>query len=107
MACWLACSAMQLCFSTLACPNWTLPQIVGAAAAHNLGVDFRGVGAEIDITRLSTFTSELPSTLELLAAHQISVPCLSTSVTLVAPAAERWQMMLDECHRYAAVAAKT
>ncbi len=98
---------MQLCFSTLACPNWTLPQIVGAAAAHKLGVDFRGVGAEIDITRLSSFTSEVDSTLELLAAHQIAVPCLATSVTLVAPAAERWQMMLEECHRYAVVAAKT
>lgn len=99
---------MKLCFSTLACPNWTLPQIIGAAAAHGLdGVDFRGVGTQIDVTRLSLFNEELPATLELLARHKIVIPCYQTSVALVSPAADRWEMMLDECQRYARLAEKT
>ena len=48
---------MRLSFSTLACPEWGLRQIVEAAATHGIsGVDFRGLGPEIDITRLPQFT---------------------------------------------------
>lgn len=98
---------MQLCFSTLVCPNWTLPQIVGAAAAYGVdGIDLRGISTEIDVTRLTWFGQELPATLELLASHRLVVPCLNTSVTLVTPAAERWEMMLDECRRYAELAGR-
>ena len=99
---------MQLCFSTLVCPNWTLPQIVGAAAAHGIGgVDFRGLANDIDITKHPLFDADLAATLDLFAQHQLQMPCFNTSVTLVSPAPERWQMMLDECHRYAALAGRT
>jgi len=96
---------MKLSFSTLACPTWSLPQIVGAAAAYGIhGVDLRGLGAEIDITRLALFNSEINSTLELLRRHAVRLPCLHTSVSLVTPAPERWEMMLAECQRYARLA---
>lgn len=99
---------MRLCFSTLACPTWSLPQIVGAAVAHGLkGIDLRGIGSQIDITRLLIFDGELPATLELLRRHELSVPCLNTSIGLVTPAQDRWEMMLDECRRYASLAAST
>lgn len=82
--------------------------MVGAAAAHGLeGIDPRGVGGEIDVTRLPTFQDELSATLELLASHNLQLPCLNTSIALVAPASERWEMMLDECHRYAQLASRT
>jgi len=56
--------SVRLTFSTLACPNWSFPQIVGAAAAHGLaGIDPRGLGEEIDVTRLPLFASELGATL--------------------------------------------
>lgn len=98
---------MKLTFSTLACPNWSLPQIVGAAAAHGYdGIDLRGLGAEIDVTRVSRFGAEIGSTLELLHKHELAIPCLHTSVTLITPAQERWEMMLEECRRYAALAAR-
>ena len=97
---------MKLCVSTLACPTWSFPQIVGAVAAHGIeGIDPRGIGAEIDITRLDIFNDELPATLELLRRHRLAIPCLNTSIALVTPAPERWQMMLDECQRYARLAA--
>ena len=42
----------------------------------------------------------------MLRASELAMPCLNTSITLVAPA-DRWQQMLDECLRSANLAAKT
>jgi sugar phosphate isomerase/epimerase len=99
---------VKLSFSTLCCPDWSLEQIVAAAAREGIdGVDFRGLGPEIDITRLPAFTTGLGETLALFAQHKVAMPCFNTSVTLVCPAAERWQAMLEECHRYARLAGRT
>ena len=47
---------MKLCFSTLACPAWSLDQIIEPGVASGMqGVDFRGVGDEIDITKMPAF----------------------------------------------------
>lgn len=82
--------------------------MVGAAAAYGLqGIDPRGIGPEIDITRSPLFDAELDATIELLQRHGLQIPCMNTSITLVTPAPERWEMMLDECHRYARLAART
>ncbi len=99
---------MKLTFSTLACPAWDLSTIVETAAANGIeGVDFRGVGEEIDVTKLPAFNGELDATLAFMQAHNVAMPCLNTSVTLVAPAADRWAAMLDECQRYARLAGRT
>ncbi|MEZ0263217.1 MAG: sugar phosphate isomerase/epimerase family protein [Phycisphaerae bacterium] len=101
---------MLLSVSTLACPDWTLPQVVDACAAHGLhGIEFRGLGPEIDVTRAEAFVpaGPLDNTLALLAARGLRIPCYATSVTLVAPGPDRWQQMLDECHRYATLAQRT
>jgi sugar phosphate isomerase/epimerase len=93
---------MKLALSTLGCPNWSLEQIVAVAREHGYGgLDFRGLGAEIDVTRLPAFNDDLPATIDLLKRHELRVACFNTSVTLVTPAPERWQMMLDECQRNA------
>ncbi len=98
-------TGVKLSLSTLACPQWTLPQIVHAAAASGYqALDFRGLGSEIDITSLPEFNDELPATLELLRKHNLEVACLNTSVALVTVAPERWQMMLEECRRNARLA---
>jgi sugar phosphate isomerase/epimerase len=104
----LAWVAMKLTVSTLACPNWSLDEVIEAvcaAAVH--GIDFRGLGDEIDITRLPQFNQQLPQTLAKLGAHKLQVPCLNSSITLVTPAAQRWQMMLEEAQRTASLAEKT
>lgn len=99
---------MKLSVSTLCCPTWSLEMVVQSTAAVGIGgVDFRGLGDEIDITKLPAFNEALPATLALLQKHRIEVPCLNTSITLVTPAAERWQMMLDEAHRNARLAERT
>jgi sugar phosphate isomerase/epimerase len=99
---------MKLCFSTLACPEWSLEQMVRAAADNGIeGIDFRGIQNEIDITRLPEFNQDLDQTLSLLRRHGLHMPCLNTSVTLVCPAQERWNMMLAEAQRYADLAGRT
>jgi fatty-acyl-CoA synthase len=99
---------MRLTISTLACPDWGLSQIVEACAAAGVGgVDFRGLGGEIDVTRLREFSLDLSNTLALFRRHGLEMPCFGTSVTLISPSSQRWQEMLDEAHRYARLAAKT
>src|SRR5438067_2398501 len=101
-------AAMKLCFSTLVCPAWSLEQIVAAAPPAGIeGIDFRGLGEEIDITKLAAFDEHLDATLKLLGWHGLSMPCLCLSVTLISPAPQRWQQMLEEFHRAAQLAAKT
>jgi sugar phosphate isomerase/epimerase len=98
-------SHSRLTFSTLASPQWTLPQIVENAAASRLGgVDFRGIGQELDITQLREFGPDLAGTLELLRKHHLQMPCLNTSVTLVTPALTKWEAMQEELSRYAQLA---
>src|SRR3954463_6618655 len=99
---------MKLTISTLACPDWTLAQIVEACVAAGIGgVDFRGLGGEIDVTRLREVSLDLGLTMALLNEHGLRIPCFNTSVTLISPSAQRWQEMLDEAHRYAQLAGRT
>jgi sugar phosphate isomerase/epimerase len=99
---------LRLCFSTLVCPQWSLDQIIAVAKENGIGgVDFRGVRDEIDITRLAAFTDMLQVTLADFRANDLRLPCLNTSVTLVSPAPERWQMFLEEWQRHAQLAQRT
>jgi len=67
---------VKLCFSTLACPIWDLRTIVDAAAANGIeGVDFRGVGSEIDITKLPAFNAEIDTTLAFMRERGVAMPC--------------------------------
>jgi sugar phosphate isomerase/epimerase len=97
---------VKLTLSTLTCPDWPLEQIIAVAAQNGIrGIDFRGIGSEIDITRLTDFTAHLDRTLASLRAASLQMPCVNTSVTLCAPSAQRWEAMLEECQRYARLAA--
>lgn len=94
--------------STLCCPQWPLDRIANVLAANGIeGVDFRGLGEEIDITKLLAFTIHLENTRALLADANLAVPCFCTSVTLLSPSPDRWDGMLEEFHRYARLAAQT
>ncbi len=99
---------MKLCISTLVCPTWTFQQIIDACAQHGIaGIDFRGIASEIDITRLSLFTTELAETLRLLSERNLRMPCLNLSTTLITSDADRWTSFLDETQRYAQLARLT
>jgi sugar phosphate isomerase/epimerase len=99
---------MRLSISTLTCPDWPLERIVAACAQNGIGgIDPRGLGEEIDVTRHVAFNAGLEQTLALLRTHGLELPCFNTSVTLVSPGPQRWQDMLDEARRYAVLAART
>ena len=98
---------MKLTVSTLATPTWSLDEIVMHFAAAGInGVDFRGIGSEIDITQLPEFTTKLDATLAKLHAAKLEMPCLNTSVRL-AVTPDQWTPLLDEAQRYARLAEKT
>ena len=99
----------RLCFSTLVCPDWSLEQIIRGATDSGLnGVDFRGIGAELDITRLPEFSEELvDATTARLRDAGLAVPCLNTSVKLVEPDPAAWARSIDEYARYAELAGRT
>jgi sugar phosphate isomerase/epimerase len=97
---------VKLSVSTLTCPDWPLERIIATAREYGLaGIEFRGLQKEIDITRLIAFTVHLDQTLAGLRAANLAMPCLKTSVTLLAPPGQRWEAMMEECHRYAELAA--
>jgi len=99
----------RLSFSTLSCPAWSFEQIVESATRFGVqGIDFRGIGNEIDITKLPLFANgNLDATMQAIRFRGLKLPCFNTSVTLVSPAPQRWQEMLDECRRYAQLAQRT
>jgi sugar phosphate isomerase/epimerase len=83
---------MKLCFSTLASPAWSLEQIIDGAVASGIGgIDFRGVGEEIDITKMPAFNEQRTMTISSIRERGLEMPCL---------------MMLDECQRHAELAKK-
>ena len=96
---------MKLSVSTLTCPAWELDQLLPALKDTGIqGIDFRGLGGQIDATLAAAFTTDLDKTLARLKRRRLSIPCFATSVTLVSPGPQRWQDMLDEAHRYAELA---
>lgn len=99
---------MKLCISTLACPKWSLQQMIDAAVANGIaGIDFRGIQQQIDTTLADDFATHLDQTISRLSAAGLSIPSFNSSVTLVTPAAQRWQQMLEEAHRTAELSRKT
>lgn len=76
---------MKLSFSTLGCPEWNWDKILNQAEAMGFdGVEVRGVGGELDNERIGLFWEpNLPSTLQSLRAHHLSIPCLDTSCSFL------------------------
>lgn len=75
---------MKFSFSTLACPEWTWPQII--SAAHDLGFDgieLRGVAANVYLPRLAIFSSaEIEKTKADLRRLSLEIPILATGAFL-------------------------
>ena len=77
---------MKLSATTLGWPVSTLEQILGDITKSGgfAGVDFRGLGEELDITKLPAFNADLAKTQAAVQAAGLVVSGLSTSVRLVA-----------------------
>ena len=78
---------MKLAFSILACPDWTIFQIVKIAfAAGYDGIELRFVEGEDSIWKLPAFSgAALASTRRLFADHELHVCCVDTSCRFHSP----------------------
>src|SRR5215467_4104960 len=99
---------MRASFSTLACPDWTMPQIIAMAAGERYdGIELRFVQGEDSLWKLPVFSgAELASTKRALDDHALTISCLDTSCRFDSPGAAERQRWLMEGERMADLAAE-
>lgn len=99
---------MQASFSTLACPDWTMPQIIAMAAREGYdGIELRFVQGEDSLWKLLVFSGkELASTKRALADHSLTISCLDTSCRFHSPDAAERRNWITEGKRMADLAAE-
>jgi len=100
--------SMRLSFSTLACPDRTMPQIIAIAVGKGYdGVELRFVQGEDSLWKLPVFSGkELASTKRALADHALTISCLDTSCRFHSPDAAERGLWITEGRRMADLAAE-
>jgi sugar phosphate isomerase/epimerase len=99
---------MKVSFSTLACPDWTMPQIIATAAGEGYeGIELRFVQGEDSLWKLPVFSGkELASTKRALADRALNISCLDTSCRFHSPDAAERARWITEGKRMADLAAE-
>jgi sugar phosphate isomerase/epimerase len=97
---------MKLSFSTLACPDWTMPQIMAIASTAGYdGIELRFVENEDSLWKLPIFRGpQLASTRQALSDHNLAIACVDTSCRFHSPDAQERARWLDEGERMADLA---
>lgn len=97
---------MKISFSTLACPNWTLNEILTAAKDLGYdGIEIRGLGDELFAPALKLFDEKnLDKTRGKFEALNLGIAILSSAAPLGEPL--KSLSALDEARAYAALAGK-
>jgi len=77
---------MRPALSTLSCPEWDLNTVLDRASCYGFdGVDFRGLGEDLDVTRSPRFTDDLEATRARIADAGLSVSAISSSIHVCQP----------------------
>lgn len=78
---------MKTAFSTVACPNWTLKDVVTTAKDFKYdGVEIRGIGSELYAPAIDEFSAEnLAATKKLLHDNRIVLSCISSNACIAVP----------------------
>ena len=78
---------MKICFSSLACPDWTLDQIVNIAASSGYdGIELRFLEGEDSIWKLPAFqATSLKASIQKISDRGLSVACVDTSCRFHSP----------------------
>jgi sugar phosphate isomerase/epimerase len=99
---------MRISFSTLACPNWTMPEIIAMAAGEGYeGIELRFVQGEDSLWKLPVFSGkELASTKRELADRALNISCLDTSCRFHSPDPAERGRWITEGNRMADLAAE-
>lgn len=94
---------MKISLTTLGCPTWDLATVCARGRAYGYdGVDFRGLQAELDVTKLPAFTTGVAATRRLLADHGLQTAGISSSIRVCE--ADKLEANLEEARRTIAVA---
>ena len=98
---------MQTSFSTLACPDWSLSQVLQAAVRFGYdGVELRVVSNELDLWKLPEFQSSRRSgTRKQIDDQGILIPCVGTSACFHSPDATERHRNFEAALRMAELAA--
>ena len=99
---------MKLSFSTLACPDWTMSQIIAIARSNGYdGIELRFVENEDSLWKLSVFRGEgLATTKKMLADNGLAICCVDTSCRFHSPDATERAAWIEEGQRMADLAAE-
>jgi len=99
---------MKLSFSTLACPNWTMPQVMAMAADTRYdGIELRFVEGEDSLWKLPVFQgAALVSTKRALDGQGLEISCLDTSCRFDSPDAADRKRALEEGEKMSDLAAE-
>ena len=63
---------MKTSFSTLACPDWSLPEVLGAAANYGYdGVELRVISRELDLWKLPSVAARVSTHPMLRSGNEI------------------------------------
>lgn len=97
---------MKISFSTLACPDWTMPQIIAMACSAGYdGIELRFVEGEDSLWKLPVFCGkELAATKRVLSDHGLTISCLDTSCRFHSPDLAERSCWLTEGERMADLA---
>ena len=98
---------MKLAFSTLACPDWKLPEIISIASAAGYdGIELRFVQNEDSLWKLPVFQGTArAATKRTLSDHGLAICCVDTSCRFHFPDAGERNRWLEEGERMAELAA--
>jgi len=98
---------MRICFSTLACPTWTLSQVVEVAVRSGYdGIELRFLEGEDSLWKLPVFQGvALASAKRMITDQGLSVACVGTSCRFHSPDSLERERWVEEGKRMADLAA--
>jgi sugar phosphate isomerase/epimerase len=98
---------MKTSFSTLACPDWSLPEVLRAAATYGYdGVELRVISRELDLWNLPEFNSpSLAATRAVIQDHGLVIASMGSSACFHSPDVQERERNLDSALRMAEIAA--
>ena len=99
---------MKTSFSTLACPDWNLDQILEAAVNYGFdGIELRVISRELDFWKLPEFQARsLATTRSRVESLGLRIACVDSSACFHSPDAQERQRNADSVLRMAEIAAR-